>query len=62
MNDVVNFKQTESDVIGEEIGRVFISMYKDKFTDLPFFYVKSENEKVLSLSLLIENFLKNFKS
>ena len=45
-------------IIAEEVGSVNISMYKDSTTGLPLFYVKSDNEDVLQLSYIIEDFLK----
>ena len=62
MSCIINFSSRNNRIIGEEIGSVLISMYKDKSTKLPFFHVQAENEKVLSLSNAIEIVLKNFKS
>ena len=47
-----------NEIIAEEVGSINISMYKDATTGLPLFYVKSENEDVLQLSYIIEDFLK----
>ena len=45
------------EIVGKEIGKVSVSMYKDINTGLPFFYVQSENEDVLPLSYVIEDTL-----
>lgn len=58
MSNIVEFNH--NDIIGEEIGTVCVSMYKDVNTGLPFFYVKSENEDVLPVSYVIEDTLYNY--
>lgn len=55
MSNIIKFNQ--DNMLGEEIGTVCVSMYKDINTDLPFFYVKSENEDVLPVSYVIEDTL-----
>ena len=62
MSNIVDFSSYKHRISGEEIGSVSVFMYKDKFTNLPFFYVEPENEEVLPLSHAIENILENFKS
>lgn len=59
MNTIVNFKDSKK-IVGEEIGTVSVSMYKDPSTGLPFFYIQSENEDVLQLSYIIEDTLHYF--
>ena len=58
MCNIINFKH--SNIVGEEIGTVSVSMYKDINTGLPFFYVRSENEDVLPVSYVIEDILHNY--
>ncbi len=47
-------------IVGEKIGTVLVSMYKDKNTGLPFFNIQSENDDVLQVSYIIEDSLYNF--
>lgn len=55
MCDNIDFKH--SNIIGEEIGTVSVSMYKDINTGLPFFFVNSDNDDVSQLSYIIEDTL-----
>lgn len=48
------------EIVGEKIGTVSISMYRDKVSGLPFFYVKAENEDVIQVSYIVQDFLYNF--
>lgn len=47
-----------NEIIGKEIGTVFVHMYKDIKTDSPFFYIESDNKKVSNVSDIIEDTLK----
>lgn len=63
MSRIINFnahKNKTSKIEGEKIGTVFVSMYKDISTGLPFFHIQSENENVLQVSYVIEDSLYYF--
>lgn len=60
MSNIVNFNDYKNKIIGEKVGTVSVSMYKDKFTGLPFFYIQSENENMLQVSYVIEDVLNKF--
>lgn len=47
-------------IIGEKIGTVCISVYRDAETGLPFFYVKSDNDNVIQISYVIEDMLHKY--
>lgn len=49
-----------NNIIGEKIGTVLVSMYKDNSTGLPFFHIQSSNEDVLQISYIIEDTLYDF--
>ncbi len=44
----------------KKFGTVSVSMYRDTKTELPFFYISSENEDVLQVSYVIEDILQDF--
>ena len=50
-------KDNNNYITGEEIGSIYVSMYKDINTGLPFFLVKPENDDVLQASYIIEDTL-----
>lgn len=47
------------EIVGKEIGTVSISMYKDIESGHKFFRINTDNENVLQLSYIIEDFLYN---
>lgn len=57
MNNITNFDNCEKKLVGEVVGTISISVYKDIETGLSFFYVKPENENVLQVSYIIEDVL-----
>ena len=60
MSNIVNFKEYCNRIVGEKVGTVLVSLYKDRKTGLPFFYVQPENEDVLQVSYIIEDTLYKF--
>ena len=44
-------------MIGKKCGTVTVSVYKEKGTGSPFFYIQSDNEDVLPVSYVIEDVL-----
>ena len=62
MSNIVKFDSYKNRIICEEVGTVCISMYEDKSTGLPFFYVDPDCENVLHLCDVIETALENYKS
>lgn len=48
------------EIIGEKVGTISVSMFRDKTTNLPFFYVQAENEDVIQVSYIIQDFLYHF--
>ena len=60
MSNIIDFNALKNKIVGEEIGSIIVSMYKDKCTGKPFFYVKAENEDVLQVSYVIEDTLYYF--
>ena len=43
--------------IGKKCGTVTVSVYKEKITGSPIFYIQSDNEDVLPVSYVIEDVL-----
>lgn len=60
MSNIIEFKPRKNELVGEKVGSVLVSMYKDKTTGLPFFYINSDNEDLLQVSYIIEDALYNF--
>ncbi|MCI9178101.1 MAG: hypothetical protein HFJ28_06085 [Clostridia bacterium] len=60
MSAIVSLDNCKKELNGEKLGTVFVSMYKDLSTGLPFFYVQAENEDVLQLSYVIQDTLYYF--
>jgi len=60
MSNIINFNAYSDKIVGEKVGTVSVSMYKDKTTGLPFFDVQSENDNVLQVAYVIEDILYNF--
>ncbi len=48
------------EIVGEKIGTVTISMYKEINTNLPFFHIQADNEDMLQLSYVLEDTLYNY--
>lgn len=44
----------------EKVGTVSVSMYKEKITDKPLFFLQLDNENMLQVSYVIEDTLKMF--
>lgn len=59
MGKIINFNDYKK-VIGEEIGSVCVSIYKDKITGCIFFRINSDSKEVLPVSSIIENALCDF--
>lgn len=47
-------------LIGEKVGTVLVSMFKDKNTNKPLFYIEADNEDMLQVSYVIEDTLYYF--
>lgn len=48
------------EVIGQEVGKVIVFMYKDTETNLPFFKIIADNENVEQVAYIIEDTLYDF--
>ena len=46
------------DIVGEEIGCVYMHMYKETTSNLPLFRINTNSDNVLPLSYIIEDLLK----
>lgn len=57
MNDITNCK-VESSHVGETVGTIFVSIFKDVQTGLSSFCVNAENDSLLPVSYVIEDTLK----
>ncbi len=60
MNNIINFNTCKNQIVGEKIGTLSVSMYIDKITSKPFFYIQSENEDMLQVSYIVEDALYHF--
>ena len=60
MSTIVSLDNCQEELSGKKLGTVYVSMYKDISTGLPFFYVQAENEEVLQLSYVIQDTLYYF--
>ncbi len=45
-------------IIGKKVGTIVVHIYKEPKTNLPFFYIESENQDVLPISYVVEDILK----
>lgn len=59
MNDITN-RKVESSHVGETVGTIFISIFKDVQTGLSSFRINAENDNVLPVSYVIEDTLKMY--
>lgn len=57
MSKIVKLNNYKKEIVGEKVGTVAVSMYKEKETGLPFFGLNPDNEDVLQLSYIIEDTL-----
>lgn len=43
VSNIIEFNSCKHELIGEKVGTISVSMYRDKSTGLRFFYLKSRN-------------------
>lgn len=43
VSNIIEFNACKHELIGEKVGTISVSMYRDKSTGLRFFYLKSRN-------------------
>lgn len=62
MGKIINFydHKNKKTIRGEEVGAVHVFVYRDAVNGLPFFFIESDNEEVLQVSDVIEDFLCDF--
>lgn len=58
MGKIIKFRRTQ--IRGEKVGTVHVSVYKDAANGLPFFFIEPDNEDVLKVSDVIEDSLSDF--
>lgn len=59
MNNIID-SNNYNKLIGEKVGTVLVSMFKDKNTNKPLFYIEADNEDMLQVSYVIEDTLYYF--
>ena len=60
MSNIIDFNARKNELIGEKVGTVLVSMYKDKTTNKSFFSIEADNEDMLQVSYVIEDTLYYF--
>lgn len=51
---------SNNNIKGKKVGTISIHMYKESKTNAPFFFLESENQDVLPISYVVEDFLKKY--
>lgn len=60
VNSFIEFNTSKYELIGEKVGTISVSIYRDKSTGLPFFYLKSRNKNMSQVLDIIEDALYYF--
>lgn len=51
---------SNNNIKGKKVGTISIHMYKESKTNAPLFFLESENQDVLPISYVVEDFLKKY--
>lgn len=60
VSNIIEFNSCKHELIGEKVGTISVSMYRDKSTGLRFFYLKSRNKNMSEVLDVIEDTLYYF--
>ena len=51
---------SNNNIVGKKVGTISIHMYNELETNAPLFFLESENQDVLPVSYVVEDFLKKY--